>query len=275
MPAPTPAQLATPLPVVDPARDASRNHYWSYHQLPTLLGCKQPLTASADEDLFIAVHQVCEIAFHQMVIDLDRTLEALAEALPDEVAPPGPMDEAGYFVARVVRLWRTVNTTLPILGELRAFAQFRSSIGPTSGFQSFQFRHIEIQAGVRTRYWQGGTADAQGRPHVAETEFDRVHGPDVQRWLERHADHSLASYWRRLRAGLGREPALADRPDVQRFIAALRDIDRAQTSFHRAHLQVAVEQLRRVGADTGTGGTAFRDYLARYEREVAPMFDGL
>lgn len=275
MPAPTPEQLATPLPVVDPGRDASRNHYWSYHQLPLLLGCKQPLTASADEDLFIAVHQVCEIAFHQMVIDLDRTLDALAEALPGADATPATLDEASYFLARVVRLWRTVNTTLPILGDLRAFAQFRSSIGPTSGFQSFQFRHIEIQTGVKTRYWQGGTADAQGRPHVAETEFDRVHGADVQRWLERHAGHSLAVYWERLRGGLDREAALGERPDVQRFMAALRDIDRAQTSFHRAHLQVAVEQLRRVGADTGTGGTSFRDYLARYEREVAPLFDGL
>ena len=35
--------------------DASDNHYWSYHSLGELLACKRPLTASQDEDLFMAV----------------------------------------------------------------------------------------------------------------------------------------------------------------------------------------------------------------------------
>jgi tryptophan 2,3-dioxygenase len=152
----TPRDFTTPLPLLDTDEDVSRNHYWSYHNLPALLACKRPLTASMDEDLFIAVHQVCEIAFHQIVIDQDRALDALRAALSNETI--APLDETHYFLARVTRLWRTVNVTMPILTDLRAFAQFRTSIGPTSGFQSFQFRRIEIQAGVRERYWQGGTA---------------------------------------------------------------------------------------------------------------------
>jgi tryptophan 2,3-dioxygenase len=157
-----PPDIHTPLPLRDPQRDASLNHYWSYHQLPTLLACKQPLTDSADEDLFIAVHQVCEIAFHQMVLDLQRTLDAWRTALhePEDGVIDDPA-EALYFLQRVQRLWRTVNTTMPVLADMRGFAQFRNSIGPTSGFQSLQFRHVEILSGVRRRYWQGGTADAQ------------------------------------------------------------------------------------------------------------------
>jgi tryptophan 2,3-dioxygenase len=34
-------------------------------------------------------------------------------------------------------------------------------------------------------------------------------------------------------------------------------------------------QLRRVGVEVGTGGTSFKDYLAKYGRNVAPLFAGL
>jgi hypothetical protein len=67
--------IARPMPPMDPSIDVSNNHYWTYHSLPVLLACKKPVTASVDEDLFIAVHQVCELSFHQMIIDLDRTLD--------------------------------------------------------------------------------------------------------------------------------------------------------------------------------------------------------
>ena len=60
-----------------------------------------------------------------------------------------------------------------------------------------------------------------------------------------------------------------------RSLGALADYDRAQLRFHRSHLQLATVQLERVGVDTGTGGTSFRDYLAKYERDLAPLFPGL
>jgi tryptophan 2,3-dioxygenase len=45
--------------------------------------------------------------------------------------------------------------------------------------------------------------------------------------------------------------------------------------FHQAHLGLAVQQLKIVGVDIGTGGTSFRDYLAKYNKEQAPLFPGL
>jgi tryptophan 2,3-dioxygenase len=274
-----PPDTLTPLPLRDPTRDASLNHYWSYHSLPALLACKQPLTDSADEDLFIAVHQVCEISFHQMVIDLQRTLAAWQVAM-DEPAD-GVCDdlaEAAYFLKRVVRLWRTVNTTMPVLADMRGFAQFRTSIGPTSGFQSLQFRHIEILSGVADAYWQGGTADAQGHLHVAETEFDRRFGATVVAWRQAHREHSLAFHWRawqgRLAAALPAVQATACAGAAD-FLALLKDYDKAQSAFHHGHLQLAVVQLERVGVQVGTGGTSFKDYLAKYGRDVPPLFAGL
>jgi tryptophan 2,3-dioxygenase len=271
---------AKPLPPLDPAMDASKNHYWTYHSLPDLLACKRPLTASQDEDLFIAVHQVCELAFHQMIIDLDRTIAALEAAMQDTPLL-GDTGEARYFLARVNQLWRTVNTTMPILAGMRAFAEFRTSIGPTSGFQSYQFRRIEIMAGVRRQYWAGGTADAEGQLHVAETEFDRLYGPEVRAWFEAYRDRSLLAQWEELleraRAAAPADPVgrLRADPGTGLLLDALAEFDRAKRAFHRSHLNLAVVQLRRVGVEVGTGGTSFRTYLAKYEGELAPLFPGL
>jgi tryptophan 2,3-dioxygenase len=75
------------LPPLRPDHDLTGNHYWRYHDLEALLACKRPVTASADEDLFISVHQIRELGFHQMILDLDRTLDAFARAL--DAAPDG------------------------------------------------------------------------------------------------------------------------------------------------------------------------------------------
>ena len=262
-----------PLPPRDPDMDPTENHYWSYHGLETLLACKAPVTASQDEDLFIAVHQICELALHQMILDLGRALDALRDALAGTAGLPGDCTESVYFLRRVNRLWKTVNTTMPILADMRAFGEFRDAIGPTSGFQSFQFRHLEILSGV-PRYWTGGTADESGTPHVAETEFDRRYGADVEAWLAAHEQHSLRHHASVLLARA--EPAaLRAHAGTRALVAELAAYDRAQRRFHASHLQLATVQLERVGVDTGTGGTSFRDYLASYERDVAPLFPEL
>jgi tryptophan 2,3-dioxygenase len=265
---------ARPLPPLDPAMDASQNHYWSYHSLPVLLACKKPLTASQDEDFFIAVHQVCEIAFHQMILDLDRALEAIGTALAAD-GRIGDTSEACYFLARVNQLWRTVNTTMPILSGMRAFAEFRTSIGPTSGFQSVQFRRIEIMSGVEQVYWTGGTNDAEGRPHVAETEFDRRYAADIAAWQATYRSHSVKGYWRALLSRLGSVEAVEAHAQAAPLAGLMGDYDRAQLVFHKLHLKLAVVQLRRVGVEVGTGGTSFRTYLAKYEEMLAPLMPEL
>lgn len=270
-----------PLPPLNPETDISQNHYWSYHDLDALLRCKQPLTASQDEDLFIAVHQICELAFHQMIVDMERVLQAWAIALQPNPDPMiGDISEVCYFLRRVLRLYEVVNSTMPILGTMRAFAEFRTSIGPTSGFQSFQFRHLELMSGVH-QYWQGGTHDQAGRPHIAETEFDRRYGEDIAAWIEQYRHHNLAHYYLTLLnrgSGDGSQDKIASlrqHPQASSLLLLLRAYDEQQTRFHRGHLGLAIQQLKLVGVDVGTGGTSFRDYLAKYDRELAPLFPEL
>lgn len=270
-----------PLPPLDPNLDVTKHHYWSYLNLEALLSCKNPLTASKDEDLFIAVHQICELAFNQMITDMERVLEALAEALKDDAnLVIGDSSSACYFFKRILRLYEVVVITMPILGTMRAFAEFRTSIGPTSGFQSFQFRHLEIMSGVR-KYWEGGTNDADGKPHIAETEFERRYGANIASWFERYRDRSLAHYYDTLvkrATGNSTEERVANllnHPHASAILKCMRAYDEFQTRFHQAHLGLAVQQLKIVGVDVGTGGTSFLDYLAKYNKEQAPLFPGL
>jgi tryptophan 2,3-dioxygenase len=266
---------AEPLPQRDPSLDVSQNHYWRYHRLEPLLAAKQPVTDSVDEDLFIAVHQVCEIAFHQMVIDLERGLDALRIAFAEPVDPLGNASEAAYFLRRVIHFWDVVNRTMPILNGMRGFAEFRTGIGPGSGFQSWQFRHVEIMSGVRKVYWKGGTADAEGRPHVAETEFEKRFGSDIQAWLSKHEQHSLLHYWQVLRGRNSDIAVLRQSDHANELIHLLQRYEAAQKLFHSAHIALAVRQLGIVGVEIGTGGTSFKDYLQTYGREYAPLFAGL
>jgi len=270
-----------PLPPLNPNLDATKNHYWNYHDLEALLSCKNPLTASQDEDLFIAIHQICELAFHQMIADMERVLDALAEALRDNAdLLISDTTEACYFFKRILRLYEVVLTTMPILNTMRAFAEFRTTIGPTSGFQSFQFRHLEIMSGV-PKYWEGGTNDAEGKPHIAETEFERRYGADIANWFELYRDRNLAHYYNTLltrAVGDSTEERVANllnHPHASSILKCMRTYDQLKMRFHQAHLGLAVQQLKIVGVDIGTGGTSFRDYLAKYNKEQAPLFPGL
>ncbi len=252
--------------------DLSKNHYWNYHGLETLLACKRPITESQDETLFIAVHQICELAFHQIILDLDLTLKALREA---------QTGEAVYFLDRILALFRTANATMPILNGMREFSAFRGAIGPTSGFQSFQFRQIEIMSGVPKAYWQGGTADAEGNIHVAETEFNTRYGPQVADWFATYREHNLRHYYENLLeqarglTTLEKLEKLRASLELNELLKKLAAYDKAISGFHSAHLNLAINQLAKVGVTVGTGGTVFNEYLARYSQEVAPLFPGL
>ena len=181
-----------------------------------MLACKAPVTASEDEDGFIAVHQICELAFHQMLLDLPRALAALEVGFPSTATvsqlpalPCAALEDALYFLRRVNRFWRTVNATLPILGDLRAFVEFREALGPTSGFQSAQFRRLELLSGVPA-YWHGGTADEAGTLHVAETAFEARYGADLEALAAEVSGRSLRRSLRGAPApGLGSGPLRA------------------------------------------------------------------
>ena len=113
--------------------------YWDYIHLDTLLSLQNPKTPFPDEEIFIMYHQVTELYF-KMALHECRQIAQHQELT------------AGFFAARVGRINRyfeslTQSFAIMVDGmEKEQFLQFRMSLLPSSGFQSGQYRQIEIYA---------------------------------------------------------------------------------------------------------------------------------
>ncbi|MFD0793183.1 tryptophan 2,3-dioxygenase family protein [Mucilaginibacter litoreus] len=113
--------------------------YWDYIHLDTLLSLQSPKTQFPDEEIFIMYHQITELYFKLSLHECKQI--SGAEQLTTE-----------FFTARVKRINRyfealTNSFEIMVDGmEKEQFLQFRMSLLPASGFQSGQYRMIEIHA---------------------------------------------------------------------------------------------------------------------------------
>lgn len=113
--------------------------YWDYIHLDTLLSLQTPRTPFPDEEIFIMYHQITELYFKLSLHECRQI--AAAQPLTTE-----------FFTARVKRINRyfealTNSFEIMVDGmEKEQFLQFRMSLLPASGFQSGQYRMVEIYA---------------------------------------------------------------------------------------------------------------------------------
>ncbi|HJP64325.1 MAG TPA: tryptophan 2,3-dioxygenase family protein, partial [Mucilaginibacter sp.] len=113
--------------------------YWDYIHLDTLLSLQSPKTPLPDEEIFIMYHQITELYFKLMLHECKQITEK--ENLT-----------ADFFTARIGRINRyfealTHSFDIMVDGmEKDQFLKFRMSLLPASGFQSGQYRMIEIYA---------------------------------------------------------------------------------------------------------------------------------
>jgi tryptophan 2,3-dioxygenase len=113
--------------------------YWDYIHLDTLLSLQSPKTPFPDEEIFIMYHQITELYFKLMLHECRQITEKQSLT-------------ADFFATRVKRINRyfealTQSFEIMVDGmEKEQFLQFRMSLLPASGFQSGQYRMIEIYA---------------------------------------------------------------------------------------------------------------------------------
>lgn len=128
-------------------------HYQGYLELEKILNAQHPRSAELEdkpaheEMLFIIVHQVYELWFKQIIHELASVVEMFEKQWVDE-------RNIGIAVARLERIAeiqklliqqiRIMETMTPL-----DFLDFRSYLFPASGFQSFQFRKVEVMLGLR------------------------------------------------------------------------------------------------------------------------------
>lgn len=111
--------------------------YWDYIHLDTLLSLQNTRTAIPDETIFITYHQITELYFKLIIHEIEQVINR--EQLT-----------ADYFEEKVRRMNRYFETlihsfTVMIQGmDKDQFLKYRNSLLPASGFQSAQYRMIEI-----------------------------------------------------------------------------------------------------------------------------------
>ena len=119
-----------------------RTTYGGYLQLDTLLSAQKPLSDPPlhDEMLFIIQHQVAELWLKLLVHELR---EAVARLRVDDI------DATLKILARVKKIqsqlfeqWSVLETLTPA-----DYLAFRDVLGPSSGFQSLQYRMVEFLLG--------------------------------------------------------------------------------------------------------------------------------
>ncbi|MEK6627403.1 MAG: tryptophan 2,3-dioxygenase family protein [Bdellovibrionota bacterium] len=132
-------------------------YYNDYLMLDQFLNCQTPLSRkyasqenpeAHDETLFIVVHQAYELWFKQILHDLNSILTIFGK----EKVPDALLGTVVQRLERIRKIQVMISGQLEVLESMTPmdFLEFRNLLIPASGFQSIQFREIEIKMGLGT-----------------------------------------------------------------------------------------------------------------------------
>lgn len=251
--------------------------YWDYVHLDTLLSLQNPRTAFPDEKIFILYHQITELYFKLVLNELQQVAED--PALTGETLT--------MRLRRVINYFRHLVSSFSIMidgMEPKQFLQFRMALLPASGFQSAQYRMIElcstdarhlVARSERERlsgetdpgvlldhlYWQwGGRELASGRKTLTLRQFLLKYGDDFRELITAYREKHLYARFLGLRE-VERSDALTE---------LMREFDHlANVAWPLAHLKSAARYLHRDPEDIkATGGTNWQKYLPPKSQQI-------
>ena len=242
--------------------------YGSYLKIGELLSLQQcrsidPDTGQPehDETLFIIIHQVYELWFKQVIHELDELCRHL-----DADAP----SRGSHQLKRVLKILKTLVSQLDVLETMTPleFASFRPFLESASGFQSAQFRELELLLGQ----FDASTLDEVDHdPEVRERLERRLREPTVWdafvRFLARRGFDVPASVVRRdvtlpLAPSAELQAALLEiyrsDPALTVICELLTDFDEGLMEWRYRHVMMV---QRTIGTKRGTGDSDGAAYL--------------
>jgi tryptophan 2,3-dioxygenase len=252
--------------------------YWDYIHLDTLLSLQNPKTPFPDEEIFIMYHQITELYFKLALHECKQIAdnrELTVQFFTDRVKRIN-----AYFNALVTSFDVMVNGM-----DKDQFLKFRMSLLPASGFQSGQYRMIEICATDFIRlvdkskreeladesieeqfefiYWKfGATELASGKQTLTLKQFINKYAAQfLQLVKDRKETNFSALYHKLLRKG----------HDVSALADELRKLDLyVNVEWPLSHYKSAVRYLERDPVDiAATGGTNWQKYLPpRFQKRI-------
>jgi len=240
--------------------------YADYLRLSDLLACQKPLTGQHDETLFIVIHQASEL---WIKLCLHEIAAAIRQIRADDLGP------AFKMMARVARVQVNLIQSWEILSTMTPFdySSFRSALGKSSGFQSFQYRMLEFRLGNKNRetarvFDSHPEISAQVRAALTEPSIydeslallSRRGLPVPQEKLTRDfaepyaADPRVTEAWRQVYRDAEKHW------DLYELAEKLVDLEYRFQIWRYTHMKT-VERI--IGAKPGTGGTSGVSYLQK------------
>ncbi len=170
-------------------------YYGDYLELKSLLSTQKPKSAEVgdeahDETLFIIVHQVYELWFKQIIHEFSSVLDIFRQ----NQIPENSIATAVTRLERIIKIQNLLLDQLPVMETMSPmdFLEFRDLLVPASGFQSVQFREIEVRMGLRThnrkavdRNYFLGRLSEEDKNHILAVEEDKSLLELIGEWLER------------------------------------------------------------------------------------------
>ena len=245
--------------------------YWDYIQLDTLLSLQIPRTHFPDEEIFITYHQITELYFKLIIHELKQIID-------------DKLQTAEFFTKkldRINRYFRVLIDSFDVMikgMDKNQFLKFRMSLLPASGFQSVQFRMIEIYATplvnlVNSKerdqfsekdpleetyehiYWKSGATDIKtGEKTLTLKQFEYRYTPRMMRIAQQVQDSTVYHKYLDLPE--------KERNNVQ-LINALRTFDtNVNINWLLMHMGAAYRYLNKdKGHVLATGGTNWKNFL--------------
>ncbi len=171
-------------------------HYHNYLELDKILSAQTTRSGAIDgkpaheETLFIIVHQVYELWFKQIIHELSSIIDPFAADSIDE-------QNIGIAIGRlerVIEIQKLLVQQITVLETMTPldFLDFRNYLFPASGFQSFQFRKIEVMLGLledeRITYGNhhySSPFNEEQKTELKELSKGRTVFETIESWLER------------------------------------------------------------------------------------------
>jgi tryptophan 2,3-dioxygenase len=244
--------------------------YWDYIHLETLLSLQNPKTSFPDERVFIIYHQITELYFKLVLLEIEQ------------IAARQNIDEQFYIerLDRIIRYFRNLENSFEIMVkgmEKEQFQKFRMALLPASGFQSAQYRFIEIgstdminlvakddrealqnadlKSMVEKLYWKRGATDlGTGSKTLTLQQFENHYMQDFYEAGVKYKDTNLRQVFVR---------NFADTSSAGKIIPRLKEYDLyVNIYWPLAHMKSAGTYLKNdPEVLKATGGTNWQKYL--------------
>lgn len=251
--------------------------YWEYIHLDTLLSLQNPVTSFPDEFIFITYHQISELYFRMVLHELSQLRE-------------NNSIDAEYFKVRLKRInWYfgqlIQSFDLIAVGlDQQQFLKFRAALYPASGFQSVQYRMVEIAStdlinlvDKKTRdffedysaleelfkniYWKQGAIDVNtGKKSLTLQQFEEKYEKLLLKLAHEFQNKNLYAIYKRLPFDIQKDPEI---------VAMLKNFDtNVNINWPLAHYKYAVKYLHKESVNS-TGGTNWQKYLPpRFQKRI-------